>query len=323
VTGAGASRNLGIEEKKMPLMADWSDALCGALDSREQGFASACGLAPGMEGPEFEANLGLLLKFDQSRTLMDRFAPLGREDFRGERQYVTKARQLTGQRLEAFKRTLDATLYDEFGLGRVDDDRAADAFRALLEVCGREIVVATTNYDLSAEAALDALDFKVDAGFRATRGRTPALNPVGFVADRQDMTPVIHLHGAVGWYEKEGAVESHYADKPYNASLGTPVVLYPNPDKDPTNDAVVSQLWTEFNQAIEEAKAVVVIGHSLHDPSLVKTLKAAAGKKPVVISYFDKKDRERIENVVPHARALHLDFGPAVKVPHTLRKFIA
>lgn len=322
ITGAGASRNLGIEETKMPLMADWSDALCGALDSEVPGFALACGLEPGMQGPEFEANLGLLLKFDQARDLIERFAPLGRDDFHGEPGHVTQARQFTNQRLDALKRVLDTTLYEEFGLSRVNDDRAVEAFRALLDVCGREIVVATTNYDLSAEAALDALGFNVDTGFRASRGRTPALNPIGLVADRHDTTPVIHLHGAVGWYEKDGTVEFHYADKPYNDSLGAPVVLYPDPDKDPTNDAVVSQLWTEFHQAMEEAKAVVVVGHSLHDPSLVRVLKAAAGK-PVVVSYFDKEDRKRIESLVPKAHAIHLDFGPAVKVPDALRKIIA
>lgn len=276
-----------------------------------------------MKGPEFEENLGLLLKFEQARALIDRFAPLGRQDFLGEHGQVGRARELTEARLNSLKRILDATLYDEFGMDRVDDERAVEAFGALLDVCGTEIVVATTNYDLSAEAALDALDFTVDTGFRASRGRTPALNPVGLIEGRGDATPVIHLHGAVGWYEKEGVVESHYADKPFNESLGSPVVLYPDPDKDPTNDAVVSQLWTEFHRALKEAKAVVVVGHSLHDPSLVRALKDAAQRKPVVISFFEKEDKKRIESIVPNAHALHLDFGPAVKVPDTLLKSLA
>jgi hypothetical protein len=63
VTGAGASRELGVGESSMPLMADWSNGLSKALDHHELGLAEACSLQPGMSGPEFEENLGLLLKW--------------------------------------------------------------------------------------------------------------------------------------------------------------------------------------------------------------------------------------------------------------------
>lgn len=42
ILGAGASRNLGIENTPMPLMADWSSALSEALDGAEQGFRHTC-----------------------------------------------------------------------------------------------------------------------------------------------------------------------------------------------------------------------------------------------------------------------------------------
>jgi hypothetical protein len=321
VTGAGASRNLGIEERNMPLMSDWSDALCAALDEEEQGLAAACHLKPGMDGPEFEANLGLLLAFDQTRSLIDRFTALGAPNFREERSAIGKARQLTDTRIAALKRAIDTTLYDQFGLHQVDDEKAAAAYEQLLSGNGRkELALATTNYDRAGEVALAALDFDIDTGFRATLGRTPRLDPVGLVEHRGEKTPVIHLHGAVGWYEIDGAIEDHYADKPYNPSLGAPVVLYPDPDKDPTKDVAVSQLWGEFDQAINAAEVVVVIGHSLHDPSLVRALRTASLKKPVVISYFDKQGKERIESKLPKAMALHLDFGPGLKIPNALKK---
>lgn len=307
----------------MPLMSDWSDALCTALDEEERGLAAACQLKPGMDGPEFEANLGLLLAFDQTRALIDQFKSLGAPNFREERPAIGKARELTDRRITALKKAIDTTLYDQFGLHQVDDEKAATAYEQLLSVNGRkELALATTNYDRAGEVALAALDFDVDTGFRASLGRTPRLDPVGLVEHRSEKTPIIHLHGAVGWYEKDGAIEDHYADKPYNPSLGAPVVLYPDPDKDPTKDVAVSQLWAEFDKAVDAAEVVVVVGHSLHDPSLVRALRSASLKKPVVIGYFDTQDKERIESTLPKALALHLDFGPGLKIPNALKKAI-
>lgn len=323
VTGAGASRNLGVGETRMPLMADWSDALCAALDDEQAGLAAASLLEPGMKGSEFESNLGLLLKFGQMLPLVDRFGRLGMENLRDQRPAVEQARQFVSERMTVIKRAIDTTLYDQFGLARVDDEKAIAAYEELLRPFGKkEIVLATTNYDRAGESALAALGFQVDTGFRGTHGRTPQLDPVGLIAGRGERTPVIHLHGAVGWYEKEGAVEDHYADKPYNNSLGSPVVLYPDPEKDPTKDSAVSQLWTEFDFAVEEAEVVVVMGHSLHDSGLVRVLKTASKDRPVVITYFDKADKQRIEAEVPNAQALHLDFGPKLRSPDALKKLL-
>lgn len=180
-------------------------------------------------------------------------------------------------------RTINATLYDQFGQGRVVDASATAAYSALLnEHLGvTELVIATTNYDRSAEAALHGLGMAVDTGFRAPLGRTPILEPAGLVHEREGRTPVIHLHGAVGWYERGGRIEDHYGDQPYNASLGTPVVLYPDPEKDPTSDAMVSELWREFEHALGSAEHVLLLGHSLHDPALLRVLAPLTRDKPV------------------------------------------
>ena len=77
ITGAGASRRLGRNDQLMPLMPDWSDALCEALEAQEKGLAQACHLAPGMGAEVFEENLGLLLRWDQMRELQRRFGALG------------------------------------------------------------------------------------------------------------------------------------------------------------------------------------------------------------------------------------------------------
>lgn len=309
----------------MPLMADWSNALCGALNRRESNLAGACHLLPNMVGPEFEENLGLLLRWDQVRELEERFANLGGPQAGSPMQGVADARANTERRMGMIMRTINESLYEQFGQHRIDDDRAEHAYRGLLSQLGAkaELIVATTNYDRSAESALDALGYEVDAGFRSRLHRTPRLEPAGLVEGRGSKTPVIHLHGAVGWYEQKGSVGEHPADQPFNPSLGSPVVLYPDPDKDPTSDATVSELWAEFDTAIEAADGIVVIGHSLHDPPLVRALRRVARSKPVVISYCEDADPNWGESQVPGSQALRLEFGPDPKFEMPLHKALS
>jgi hypothetical protein len=61
VTGAGASRALGVNGKPMPLMGDWSDHLVRKLGQRV-GYREATGLKSGMSGEAFEARLGKFLQ---------------------------------------------------------------------------------------------------------------------------------------------------------------------------------------------------------------------------------------------------------------------
>ena len=88
-------------------------------------------------------------------------------------------------------------------------------------------------------------------------------------------------------------------------------MLYPDPDKDPTKDELVNQLWTEFYLGVELADLIVVIGHSLHDPVLLRALLDASKlKKTVVISALTAWEAERIESLVPRAGLVRWDFGP-------------
>lgn len=304
-------------------MGDWSDALCKALNRRESHLAAACHLTPGMSGLEFEKNLGLLLRWQQVRHLEERFQDLGGPQAGSHANAVVKARENIGHRLDIVMETINITLYDQFGQRRVDDERARAAYGTLLGALGEpELVLATTNYDRVGESALAALGHDVDAGFRAQPERTPRLEPAGLVEERGTKTPVIHLHGAVGWYEQEGSVGQYHADQRFNSSLGTPVVLYPDPDKDPTSDATVSELWTEFNVALEAAEAVLVIGHSLHDPALVRALRRVTKSKPVVITYFDDEDKDRVESTVFGAWAVEMNFGPQIEIDQPIRSFL-
>jgi hypothetical protein len=292
-------------------MSDWADSLCESLDQKELRLAEGCHLRPGMTGPEFEQNLGLLLRWQQIRHLESRFEGLGGGNIGEPINAVTKSRDRIDRRMALVMETLNATLFREFGQGQVDDEKARKAYGLLLDYLERpDLILATTNYDGSAEAALVGLGLDIDTGFRRRPSRTPILKPQGLVTERRGNIPAIHLHGAVGWYERDGNVGEYHADLDYNPSLGSPVVLYPDPDKDPTHDATVNLLWAEFQAAVDEVDSILVVGHSLHDPALVRVLKDAAGSKPVVITYLNPEDRNAVLVTVPGAAAVPMDFGP-------------
>jgi hypothetical protein len=313
VTGAGASRDLGLE-KPLPLLSDWAASLCAALDEREASLAHACLLRPDMNGPEFETNLGLLLTWEKFRHLEERFAYLGGSSAGSYQSEVVRIRERVGRRMAIVMETINKTLFTDFGRRQIDDAKAKSAFGNLLRtVDAQELIVATTNYDGAGEAGLSALGFDVDRGFRGLAGQTPALRPTGMVEYRGRRVPFIHLHGAVGWYEHEGTVRDHNSDLEYIPSLGTPVVLYPDPDKDPTRDALVSSLWMEFEAALSVVDAVLVVGHSLHDPALHRTLEATARSKPVAITYATALDRNEMQARFRGGAFVPMVFGPEIE----------
>jgi hypothetical protein len=324
VLGAGASRNLG-KEQPMPLMPDWANALCEELDEQEDGLAKACRLEPDMDGPTFEENLGLLLRWQSVRHLEERFEGLGGNYPGGGIGGVREARANINRRMSVVMKVLNSTLYDQFGQRRIDYERAEAAYSQVLDEVGDcRLIVATTNYDRAAESALRLLGRSTNTGFIGMPEMTPTLSPSGMVEGAEDAIPVIHLHGAVGWYEREGVVSDHYGDSAYNPTLGSPVVLYPDPEKDPTSDALVQQLWDEFDRAVGVADLILVVGHSLHDPALVETLRAAmTSGTQVVVSYFDNEDESQIDLALPNARVVQMRFGPGIESSTAISELVS
>lgn len=318
VTGAGATRELGVGDAKMPLMRDWSTALCSALDEREPGLARACHLEKDMEAPDFEESLGLLLRWSQTREAERRFQGLTAKQVGNPFDRFDEIWNRVSNRLAVVTETLKETLFQQFGQRNIDATKAAKAYGSFLAAIGGQpgdsgLIVATTNYDRAAEAGLRKLGFQVETGIRADGEVTPTLNPVGLVENRGSATPVIHLHGAVGWYQLDKAVHDHYADRDFNETLGDPVVLFPDREKDPTSHTIVKDLWAEFDVAVSVADAIIVIGHSLHDPALVRALCNVPKKTPVLISHVESGDAERITDEVRTAVPVQLEFGPEIK----------
>jgi hypothetical protein len=308
----------------MPLMPDWSNALCEALDDAESDLASGCKLEPGMDGPTFETNLGLILRWQAFRHLEERFEGLGGPNIGHVRQAITEARRNTDRRLGTVMEVINSSLYDQFGQRRVGNQLTSAAYGQLLKELGdSSLIVATTNYDRAAESGLKQAGRNTNTGFSSMPEMTPSLSPQGMVDKRDAAIPVLHLHGAVGWYERQGVVSDHYADRPYNPTLGTPVVLYPDPEKDPTSNAHVQELWEEFDRAIEIADLILVIGHSLHDPALVDALSiAVTAGTPVIVSYLDDQDESRIDELVPDAFVVQMRFGPKIESSTSISSLI-
>ncbi len=328
VTGAGASHNLGREDKPLPLMPEWSDELCSALDAAESRLAHRCRLAPGMSSVEFETALGELLRWEAMKYLNPAFANLTDEP--GHFQ------QLDGQataRLGTIRRVIDDTLYAQFGQERVDEARATKAYELLLErfAVGR-LVLATTNSDRSCEVALSKLGRQSNAGFRAQDSESLERLEVANLVEKareEHKTACLHLHGAVGWYQKDGVVYDYKGRHAFNQTLGSPVVLYPDPEKDPTSDQYVAALWDEFRVALSLTDRVLVLGHSLHDPVLVQELRAAKPKRLAVAFYTDTApdsqaaQRAHIEQQLPGAIQIGMDFGPQFGAdPEALHAFM-
>jgi hypothetical protein len=280
------------------------------------------------------------------RWLNERFAGLGvptpGSQFAGE---VHMAKNNQDRRLRRIRVVLDTSLYREFGAARVDGAAAGSAYRRLLEALGpvETLVGVTTNYDPSLEMGLEVAGMTPNTGFPRRFGQTPRLSPDGMVTgdgDHAGKTPVIHLHGAVGWYRQEdGEIVEHHQDQAYNETLGVPLVLYPDPGKDPTSDALVDALWRQFDMALERATHVLVLGHSLHDPALVARLRHLnPGKTRLAVcayadpGYFStpkkhkgvaSEERTRVQQLLRSASVIPCSFGPQPKFDLVaLRKWI-
>ena len=276
-----------------------------------------------MDGRTFEENLGELLQWEKVRGLEERFELLGSDNLRDLRPAIKKARASQTENLALVRRIINETLFEQFGHERLDDARATKAYQRLLQYLGKpELLVATTNYDRAFETALENMGLEVATGFPRAPGRTPVLSPVGLIENRGDAIPVIHLHGAVGWYDTGEDVKEHPPDLPFNPTLGRPVVLYPDPNKDPIKEAFVEDLWEEFGRALDMADQILVIGHSLNDPALVRVLAERSASTSVAVTYVDSAGKQAIAKSLPNAHGFRLEFGPEFPFDRSMEELL-
>jgi hypothetical protein len=323
VLGAGAGRDLGSNGQRMPLMEDWNNILRGALDDRYAGLSSLVGIRENQCGPDFEKALGSFLQWRSVLDLAGRFLPLGFGDptqcdtARWQDQAEVRARMVDD--------VLNRTLYAEFGEERANRADAQAAYDALLGALtfnpNARIVVATTNYDPATELAFEELELPPENGEVTGRGGIRVLSPEGLVGRCQQghQRAVLHLHGKVGWYtQSDGSVEVHNHRERFNETAGVPTILWPNPAKSPENDPLtppaIRVLWHEFRQALQQATHVLVIGHSLNDPTLVEAINASSARKAVSsLSSHDDTETLRLKHLIPTADIIFGSFGPYLR----------
>jgi hypothetical protein len=286
VTGAGASREFGINWTTLPLMGDWCDELVSKLQLHPP-YLTATGLRRGMLGEEFEAQLGKFLRqveaFGLIKDLLGPsvdFQDLGPalQTVRGTGVLENQWHAPTTMHLRSIVNKIRESLYEQFAEKTVDFIRANDAYRALFQLLdlgpGQRLVYATTNYDTIAEAALKEYGRLPDWGQPPGEMNAAEASLVvdGLIDGLPRYTPVLHLHGRVGWYRREGGRVCSMAVVRHQEGLGIPIVMLPDPDKVYDADDVINSLWDQFQRALRRAKRVFVLGHSLNDRFLLRAL---------------------------------------------------
>ena len=336
LTGAGASCGFGTQGRTLPLMGDWAKDIFGHLLKDAPGCVVVTGLTEDMSGPEFERQLGTFLR---QRDALRKFGPL-----------IEPSLQLPGVPPDAvmtgggvvgwysaasrqFDRVLEVlanSLYRLFAAPFVDLRAASSAYGRLLdalEMVPRQsrLVLATTNYDTIGERAL------TDNGWLPDWGEVPpqlfdsAVLPIqvnGILDGMPRYVPVLHLHGCVGWYRKDDHVMPTRASR-YDSSFGTPVVVYPDPAKEYDGDVVIAGLWSQFCVALDRAKRVLILGHSLNDRAVLQeVLRRVRPHSRIAVSIladagdgtkFDSSATPLMELVrteLSQARIFLLRFGP-------------
>lgn len=272
-------------------MADWAGDIVERLD-REQpwGLAGLLGLERHTDGEAFESRLGMFLAWERSLPTVAELSNLGEEDASGGRPKVFQA-WLNRAKLNAstVNKVVFDSLFANFAQSRVAAHGAAQAYGTLLDLLRlprRDIAltVATTNYDFAIEEAMSVLGMAPEWGEQAKTSFTGATPPVTIEnltqATELGRTPILHLHGRVGWYMKDdGQMVSVGADGVYNKDFGAPGLLLPEPQKRYDEYVPFRLMWDEFRKAIERASRILVLGHSLNDVGLRDALRPVAGSR--------------------------------------------
>jgi hypothetical protein len=162
---------------------------------------------------------------------------------------------------------------------RVDRYKAASAYeRLIVDSMGLKsgrIAFATTNYDNSLELALREHGVRVADGFPEDPLTEQVMDP-GLLSGMEwdgPSVPVLHLHGAVGWYRKPGGeIVRYQTGDQYMSSLGVPALLLPDNTKSTTSLVGGETLWEKFQELVHTATRIVFVGHSLHDGHLIGCL---------------------------------------------------
>ena len=310
LTGAGASTALGSDGVPLVMMSEWATSLIAEL-----GYAAQLlGLREGMAGNEFEGALGRFIAFANALQFIEPLHDLGGKiDVLASPATVTAAvnsqewMQRAHQNVSRIEMVLRRNLYDQFNQTRVDDDAAYASYSRLHDQIrdafdDRPVFLShvTTNFDhaieaaIGGEAARGAEPREIRNGFAASSGgraETWAPNLLRY-GDHDGVIPILHLHGAVGWYfTEEGDSLRRRPSNDLFDERQVPALLLPNDKKDVnTFPGPLGQVWEQFKQLLQNSTHVLVLGHSLHDPHLVDALQTS--EKPIAVIAYTEPDED-------------------------------
>lgn len=339
VTGAGASCDFGVNQTRLPLMADWSALILRKLGG-VPGFGEAVGLTDSMTGPQFEERLGEFLRsvtaFGGIKPLL---GPLGQmlhanaPSTHGNLNNTWEAWHSQAEhQISQILGKIYESLYENFSAPNIDAVQVRNAYANLLNQLGinerSRWVYATTNYDVIADAALESLGLKFHDGTDSPRFGNSAerqFRVTGLLSVIDRDVPLLHLHGRVGWLVRPGSGPGRgpYAvDNLVNwtDSFGVPLVMLPDPRKEPGDDDIIGQMWTEFHEALRRATRILVLGHSLHDAPLVEALSESDVRGKIAVTLLGNPDIGElqadaqevaaiIERSLPNAHRIIMRFG--------------
>ena len=224
-----------------------------------------------------------------------------------------------------------ANLYTNFGYESINPVAAEAAYGALmkwLDLPTSQLAIGTTNYDVSAEDAVRRKGLEVYDGFVGSYYSPQTLDLTDFEARHRNnpaMVTVLHLHGAVGWFrpsETPGVIQRMGAPR-YMPDLGTPALLLPDNRKTANSLAGAEQVWSAFEQLLDEATHVLILGHSLHDAHLVEIVREVNAQVGVCWYHsaddiknlaLDVAERDNVATILPGAAFIPCNFGPKALV---------
>jgi hypothetical protein len=328
ITGAGASRTFGVNQTQLPLMGEWSDHLVRKLGEQPGGYLAATKLEKGLGGEEFERRLGGFLRsVNAFKGVGDLLGPLtsiqGGVRPQGNEGDWRQWHDALSFQLDQIVKVIYETLYEMFGAPRFDPGLAQGTYGRLLSTIGisesSRWVYATTNYDTIGETAISLNGGLPDVGEVQTPPGVSEL-PIrvdGLLGGMPRYIPVLHLHGRVGWFRRPGVGLRSVPVERYSADIGTPVAMLPDLDKTYDGDPTIESLWREFASALARAKRVLVLGHSLHDRALIRTMREAVeAETRIAVTVYENPEeptdaadvKARVEADLPNARLIPFRF---------------
>jgi hypothetical protein len=335
VTGAGASCAFG-QLRRFPLIGEWSRALHEKLSGRYESlaFREMIDLEGADDGPEFERRLGAFLRQIQAfreiapivkASLQLSTTPQQFKMINGSSSVLEGWYNQTANAIADLLEALNETLYVLFDEPGINEFTAPRAFGWLFEELRVDhhssIVVATTNYDLVAETVLDRLGYPINWGRPAQLqpSSEAELRVERLVAGVHSYVPVLHLHGRIGWYLRDDGLVRELQGANYSKQWGTPVVMWPDDEKDASSyiaTPIIDELWNQFREALRRARKVLVLGHSLHDQFLVQALRENVPARRLAITvYAESLDELESDQNRPVVESIQRTFGPVMTVP--------